>query len=82
MRQRKQITVAASNKILNKSATKVWYEKISFLGTREKITNCEVKLQYCGSEDMIADISTKPLGRVKHKRIRDLMSVTNEHKLQ
>ena len=50
---------------------------IKFHFIREKIKNCEIKLEYCPSEDMIADMLTKPLGRVKYKRFRDLMGVTN-----
>ena len=48
---------------------------IKFHFIREKIKNCEIKLEYCPSEDMIADMLTKPLGKIKYKRFRDLMCV-------
>ena len=49
---------------------------IKFHFIQDKIKNCEIKLEYCPSEDVIADMLTKPLGRVKYKRFRDLMCAT------
>ena len=50
---------------------------VRFHVIREKVKNFEIKLEYCCSEDMIAGILSKPLGRAKCKRLRDLMCVTN-----
>ena len=44
---------------------------------REKIRSSEIVLKYCSTEDMIADAFTKPLGKVKFQRFKDLMGVTN-----
>ena len=44
---------------------------------REKIESKEVKLKYCPTEDMIADVFTKPLGKTKFQRFRDQMGILN-----
>jgi Reverse transcriptase (RNA-dependent DNA polymerase) len=40
---------------------------------REKVENQQVELHYCPTEDMIADILTKPLSKEKHNKFRELM---------
>ena len=44
---------------------------------REQIDNLQITLQYCSTEDMIADMLTKPLGKTKFQKFRDLMGVFN-----
>ena len=70
-----QGTISLSTNPKNQAKTK--HIDIEFHFIREKIKNCEIQLEYCPSEDMIADMLTKPFGRVKYKKFRDLMCVTN-----
>ena len=44
---------------------------------REKIESKDVKLKYCPTEDMVADVFTKPLGKTKFQRFRDQMGIMN-----
>ena len=43
---------------------------------REKVQKNEIKILYCGTEDMVADIFTKGLGKDKHNRFRDGLGLT------
>ena len=49
---------------------------VGFHFIKEKMKNCEIKLEYCRSEHMVADKLTT-LGRIKYKRYRDSMCVRN-----
>ncbi|KAF4032169.1 putative reverse transcriptase Ty1/copia-type domain-containing protein [Phytophthora infestans] len=40
---------------------------------REKVGSHDVRVQYCRTNDMVADHFTKPLGRVKLKYFRDCL---------
>ena len=42
---------------------------------REKVMNDVIKLEYCPTNDMIADMLTKGLGREKFERFRDLAGI-------
>ena len=42
---------------------------------REKVEEQQVELIYCPTEDMIADIFTKPLSKEKHNNFRDKMGM-------
>ena len=44
---------------------------------REKIERKEVKLKYCQPEDMVADVLSKPLGKIEFQRFRDQMGILN-----
>jgi hypothetical protein len=40
---------------------------------RERILNKEVIMQYCSTEEMIADIYTKALPRIQFQKLRDMV---------
>ena len=42
---------------------------------REKVTDCTVQLQYCPTEDMVADILTKPLAKEKHTKFTEVLGL-------
>ena len=44
---------------------------------REKIKDSEITLKYCSTQEMIADALTKPLGKIKFQRFKDLMGVSS-----
>ena len=44
---------------------------------RDKVANKEISLDYCPTEEMLADTLTKPLGKILFQRIRELMGVKN-----
>jgi hypothetical protein len=44
---------------------------------RDKVAKKEVVLDYCPTEEMLADLLTKPLGKTTFQRFRELMGVRN-----
>ena len=44
---------------------------------RDKVAKKEIVLDYCPTEQMLADLLTKPLGKTLFQRLRGLMGVTN-----
>ena len=42
---------------------------------REQISNKNIVLEYCKSEDMIADILTKGLGKLKFEKLRNMLGM-------
>ena len=44
---------------------------------REHIANAAVKLEYCSSEEMTADIFTKALNSAKCTKLRNLLGVSS-----
>jgi hypothetical protein len=44
---------------------------------RDKVAKKEVVLDYCATEEMLADLLTKPLGKTMFQRFRDLMGIGN-----
>jgi hypothetical protein len=42
---------------------------------REKVVSNEIKVSFCPTEDMVADIMTKGLSRVTFEKLRDLLGV-------
>jgi hypothetical protein len=48
---------------------------VHFHFVRQTITQGHIKIQYCPTDDMIADIFTKSLSRVKLQYFRDLLNV-------
>jgi hypothetical protein len=42
---------------------------------REKVENNQVQLIYCPTEEMKADILTKPLSKDKHNKFRNMMGM-------
>ncbi|OWZ11962.1 Copia-type Reverse transcriptase [Phytophthora megakarya] len=42
---------------------------------REKVALHEVRIQYCPTSEMVADLFTKPLGTVKFEQFRDDLGV-------
>ena len=45
---------------------------------RDKVEKSEIELSYCPTEDMIADLLTKPLGKTRFQRLRGLMGVVSD----
>ena len=43
--------------------------------TRERVISNELSVVHCPTEDMVADVMTKGLGRVKFEKFRDAMGV-------
>jgi len=48
---------------------------VHFHFIRQTITSGHIMMQYCPTDDMIADIFTKSLGRVKYEKFRTLLGV-------
>ena len=48
---------------------------VSFHFTRERVGSKEVTVIHCPTSDMIADVMTKALGRVRFQKLRDLLGV-------
>ena len=44
---------------------------------RQKVDNAEITLEYCPTEQMLADLLTKALGKTLFQRFRDLMGMSN-----
>ena len=42
---------------------------------REKVADKKISLKYCASEDMIADMLTKGLGRTQFIKLRDMIGI-------
>ena len=45
---------------------------------REQVSNGKICLQYCPTEDMLADLLTKGIGPEKFKRLRRLCGMCNQ----
>jgi hypothetical protein len=48
---------------------------VHFHFIRQTITSGHITMQYCPTDDMIADIFTKSLGRIKYEKFRTLLGV-------
>jgi hypothetical protein len=46
---------------------------IRFFFAKDRVDNGEIKIVYCPTEDMWADLFTKPLQGAAFKRLRDLV---------
>ena len=49
---------------------------IAYHFTRERVLSNELSVQYCPTNDMLADVLTKGVGRVQFEKFRDLMGVS------
>ncbi len=58
-----------------KHHTRTKHIDISHHFTREKVQSGEVSVVYCPTDEMIADVMTKGLARVKFQRFRDALGV-------
>ena len=47
--------------------------------TRERVVSNELLVIHCPTDEMVADVMTKGLGRVKFERFRELMGVDRVH---
>eukprot|EP00253_Pinus_taeda_P008187 PITA_08187 len=64
----------------NKSSIKLAYNPVFHKNTqlhfvKEKVQSKEICVEYCNSCDNMADIFTKPLGRLKFELFRDILGV-------
>ena len=57
----------------NFSSAATRHVKIMFHFIREKIKDKEIRVEYCPTADMVADMMTKALDRVKFERFRDML---------
>ena len=48
---------------------------IKYHFTREHLVNGLIRVEYCPTEDMVADICTKPLNSIKHEKCKRLLSI-------
>ena len=48
---------------------------ITFHFFRERISSNEIKVVYCPSDDMLADIMTKGLPKERFEKLRDMLNV-------
>ena len=49
---------------------------IKYHFTRDQVISGNIELNYCKSEDMVADLFTKPLSGPQFKRLRELLGLT------
>ena len=64
----------------NQSSIKLAYNPVFHKNTqlqflKEKVQSKEICVEYCNSCDNMADIFTKPLGRLKFELFRDILGV-------
>ena len=50
-------------------------QKVKYHFIRDKVETKELVLKYCPTEQMLADLLTKPLGKTLFQRLRGLMGV-------
>jgi hypothetical protein len=55
------------------SSSRTRHIKLKFHHIREAVDNNEINVEYMPTDQMIADIMTKPLDRIKFERIRDVL---------
>ena len=75
--QDNQGAIAMSKNPVKHTRTKHIDIKYHFI--REKLLNNEFKVQYCPTNEMIADIMTKPLGTQLFEKFRGMMNMVNSH---
>lgn len=69
--------IAMANNPVYHSRTRHIAIKYHFI--REAITNGDIKLKYCKSEDQVADIFTKALSPGKFQQLRELLGIKEHH---
>ena len=72
---KRQPTVALAQNPVSHSRTKHIDIKWHFI--REKLKSGEIQLQFCSTDNMTAEILTKPLTREKHFKFTGLMGMKN-----
>jgi hypothetical protein len=78
IREDNQATIKTANNIINNERSKHIDVRYHFI--REKVNDETIKLEYCPTTDMVADIFTKPLGRVLlEKHVRNLGLDDSKH---
>ncbi len=75
IQQDNQSTITLANNPTNHSRTK--HIEIAHHFIREQIEQRNIKLTYCSTSDIIADIMTKPLGRIKFESNRNNLGLHN-----
>ena len=74
-----QAAINTSNNMIRSDRSKHIDVKFHFI--REKVEAKEVQIKYCQTSEMIADIFTKPLGRIlfaKHRQSLGLFNFSDE----
>ena len=54
---------------------------VSYHFVRERVTSNEIVVEYCPTQDMVADVMTKGLPRVTFQKFRNLLGVQKVEKL-
>jgi hypothetical protein len=75
IQQDNKSTIALAYNPINHRRTK--HIDVAHHFIRDCINKNEIELQYCQTEEMLADIMTKPLARKKFEYCRQLMSITD-----
>jgi hypothetical protein len=75
IQQDNQSTIALANNLTNHSRTK--HIDIAHHFIRKQIEQKNIELQYCPTSEIISDILTKPLGRLKFEMNRDNLGLRN-----
>ena len=71
-----QAAIKISENPINHPKTKHIATKYHF--TREQLESGQIALEFCPTEQMIADIMTKPLGRCRFETLRRGLGLTAE----
>ena len=50
---------------------------VAFHFARERVASNEIEIVYCPTDDMIADVMTKPLSKEKFEKFRLLLGVVD-----
>ena len=69
-----QGAIALAKNAIHHTRTK--HINVQFHFIHKKLQGNEIKIWYCGTEDMVADIFTKGLGKDKHNHFRDGLGLT------
>lgn len=56
---------------------RVKHINIKYHFIREQVNNDNIKVTYCQTTDMIADMLTKGLGRIKFERLREMAGIVS-----
>lgn len=61
----------------DKQSNRTKHISVRYHFIRDLVKKNEISIDYCPSDDMIADTLTKPLSRVKFQKFRDLLGIRN-----
>jgi hypothetical protein len=68
-----QILINIAKNLIFHARTKHVEDQFHFV--REKLQSHEISLMYCNTSENVADIFTKPLGKIKFELFREMLGV-------